>query len=104
MLKRPATAKEYVYLVDQALDEVNDLKMSAEYDMDSLGSALKFIPELSNFLQELRDSMADGSYKFGDDDLPFMRIVEYEDDSILPFKYLFQVINETHKKGLDIDE
>lgn len=104
MLKRPKTAKEYVYLVDQAIDEVNDLRMSAEYDVDSLGESLKFIPDLEEQLRELRQSMADGSYTFANEDLQFMRIVEHEDDRLLPFKYLFLVINETHKKGLDVDD
>lgn len=48
--------------------------------------------------------MADGSYKFADQNLPFMGIVSGVDDMLLPIKLLLRTINETHRNGLDIDE
>jgi hypothetical protein len=48
--------------------------------------------------------MADGSYQFGRNDLPFMRIVKLRNDSDLPFIRLFYDINQTHRQGLDIQE
>ena len=41
--------------------------------------------------------------QFGGGDLPFMGIVEAQDERILPFKYLLRVINATHKMGLNVD-
>jgi hypothetical protein len=47
--------------------------------------------------------MADGSYQFGRNDLPFMRIVKRFTDKELPCIRLFYLINQTHREGLDID-
>lgn len=103
-IPRPKTVEEYVDLVDQAIFEVEELRMAAEYDMESLGNAMGFVNDLERQLREMRLSMSNGSYHFGRQDLPFMSIVEKQSDRVLPFKYLFRVINETHLKGLGIDE
>lgn len=104
MLGRPKTPEQYVDLVDQAIFEIEDLRMAAEYDMDSLGAATEFLEELERDVRKLRDAMADGSYQFGGGDLPFVKIVEKQDERILPFKQLLLKINETHVKGLDVEE
>jgi hypothetical protein len=104
MLGRPKTAEQYVDLVDQALFEIEDLRLSAEYDMDSMGAVTEFLSELERDVRRLRESMADGSYRFGKEDLPFVRVVEKQDERILPFKQLLLKINETHIKGLEVDE
>jgi hypothetical protein len=103
MLGRPKTPEQYVDLVDQALFEIEDLRLAAEYDMDSMGAATEFLGELERDVRSLRDSMADGSYRFGKENLPFVRVVERQDERILPFKQLLLKINETHVNGLDID-
>ncbi|HHO68278.1 MAG TPA: general secretion pathway protein GspF [Gammaproteobacteria bacterium] len=104
MLGRPRTVEEYVDLVDQALFEIQDLRAAAEYDMDSLGAATEFLDELERDVQRLRDTMSDGSYRFGDEDLPFVKVVERQDERILPFRLLLLKINETHRKGLETDD
>ena len=104
MLGRPKTPEQYVDLVDQAIFEIEDLRMAAEYDMDSMGAATEFLSELERDMRELRDSMADGSYRFGKEDLPYVKVVEHQDERILPFKQLLLKINETHINGLDVDE
>ena len=104
MLGRPKTPEQYVDLVDQALFEIEDLRLAAEYDMDSMGAATEFLDELEADVRKLRESMADGSYRFGKDDLPFVRVVEHQDERILPFKHLLLKINETHIRGLDVDD
>lgn len=104
MLGRPKTPEEYVDLVDQAVFEIEDLRLAAEYDMDSMGAATDFLQGLENDVRALRQSMADGSYTFGQENLRFMRVVEPQDERILPFKQLLMKINETHIKGLDAGE
>jgi hypothetical protein len=104
MLGRPKTAEAYVDLVDQALFEIEDLRAAAEYDMDSLGAATEFLEELERDVRKLRQSMADGGYTFGKTDLPFVKVVERQSETILPFKQLLLKINETHINGLDVDE
>ena len=104
MLGRPKTPEQYVDLVDQAIFEIEDLRLSAEYDMDSLGAATEFLSELEQDVRKLRESMADGSYRFGKENLRFMKVVEPQDERVLPFKQLLLKINETHIKGLEVDE
>ena len=94
MLGRPKTPEQYVDLVDQALFEIEDLRLAAEYDMESMGAATEFLGELENDIRALRDSM----------DLPFVKVVEHQDERILPFKQLLLKINETHTNGLEVDE
>ena len=103
MLGRPKTAEEYVDLVDQALFEIEDLRMAAEYDMDSMGAAMDFLEDLARDVRKLRDSMADGSYMFGKENLPFFKIAEQQDERFLPFRQLLLKINETHINGLDAE-
>ena len=103
MLGRPKTPEEYVDLVDQALFEIEDLRLAAEYDIDSMGAATEFLDQLQRDVSKLRESMADGSYLFGKENLPYVKVVERQDESVLPFKLLLLKINETHIKGLDAE-
>jgi hypothetical protein len=104
MLGRPKTPEEYVDLVDQALFEIEDLRQAAEYDMDSMGDATEFLDQLERDVRKLRESMADGSYLFGKENLSYVKVVEHQDERILPFKMLLLKINETHIKGLDVED
>lgn len=99
----PKTAEEYVRLVDQAIIETEELRACYEYDMDDPGTHLRYLEPLEQMLRELRAQMAEGSYQFGDEDLPFMDIVNKQKEK-LPFSHLLAVINHTHRNGLAIDD
>ena len=100
IVKRPATMEDYIELVESALFDVEELRMSVEFDMEFMESALSFIEPLEKALRDLLDSLKDGSHEFADTDLPFMPIVESKQNVMLPFKPLLRQINETHRKGL----
>ena len=100
IVKRPATMDEYIELVKSALFDVEELRMSVEFDMEFMEGALSFIEPLEKGLRDLLNSLSDGSYEFADTDLPFMPIVESQQNVMLPFKPLLRQINETHRKGL----
>lgn len=104
MIKRPKTVDQYVELVKQAVFEVEELRMATEYDLEQMGGVMTFLDNLEEQVKGLWGSMVQGTYEFRDEDLPFMRIVNTADDRLLPFKFLLRVINETHRKGLDVDE
>ncbi len=104
MIKRPKTVDQYVELVKQAVFEVEELRMATEYDLEQMGGVMTFLDLLEEQVKVLWDSMVQGTYEFRDEDLPFMRIVNTADDRLLPFKFLLRVINETHRKGLDVGE
>ncbi|QEP43196.1 general secretion pathway protein GspF [Ectothiorhodospiraceae bacterium BW-2] len=99
----PKTAEEYVELVEQTIIEIEEFIACIEYDMDDAGERLKVLQPLLEHLKSLRQSMADGSYLFGKEDLPIMDISNRL-SSQLPFAQLLAVINETHKLGLNIDD
>ena len=104
MSDRARTAEEYAGLVDQAIFDLEELRSSSEYDFDEVDSGMPFLDALLAEVRALRASMADGSYLFGRQDLPFMRIVKRCDEKTLPFIKLFYQINKTHRQGLDIQQ
>ena len=103
-IQRARSVEEFVDFVEQAIFEVEELYMAAEYDMESMGATRSFVKELETSLRDLNKAMQDGTYKFANKDLPYMEIVEAQNERLLPFKYLLRQINETHRHGLDIGE
>jgi hypothetical protein len=102
MSERASTAEEYVELVDQVIFDLEDLMASTAFDFDEIDNSPAYLGLLLKEVRELRASMADGSYLFGRNDLPFMRLVKRSNEKALPFIRLFYRINQTHKQGLDI--
>jgi len=47
--------------------------------------------------------MCEGRYHFGREDLPFMDVARDHGQDI-PFHTLLKQINETHRKGLEVDD
>ncbi len=103
-MKRARSAEEYIDLVQQALFEVEDMRASIEFDSEGMGDALIFMEKLEAAVKGLHQSMVDGTYTFGRDDLGFMSIVKTAENNALPFKYMLTRINETHKHGLEVEE
>jgi hypothetical protein len=101
---RARTVEEYVDMVQQAVFEVEELYMAAEFDMESMGSTASFVDDLDKTLKALLSAMEDGSYQFQNTNLPFMGIVEKEDEKSLPFRFLLRRINETHRYGLEVED
>lgn len=102
MSERAQSAEEYAGLVDQVIFELEELGASTAYDTEAIDVNTTFLEVLLGEVRKLRADMADGSYLFGRQDLPFMRLLRKADEKTLPFIRLFYQINETHKHGLDI--
>ncbi len=102
-MHRAKTAEEYIDLVKQAVFEVEELRMAMEYDVESMQETSTFVDQLESQIKALYRSMEDGTYQFVNQDLPYMPLLNRCDDRVLPFKYLLRVINETHRKGLDVE-
>jgi hypothetical protein len=103
LVKRPASMEEYLEMIKSALFDVEELRMSVEYDEEFMEGALPFIDPLEKGLRDLQDAIADGSYEFVDTDLPFMPIVESPQTAMLPLKPVLRKINDTHRKGLQVE-
>ena len=99
---RAKTAEEYVNLIEQVMDELEDIKEVSGYSFDDDQGNLSFVDVLMKDMRELRASMADGTYQFGRNDLPYMRIVKKLSDIQLPCIRLLYMINQTHREGLDL--
>ena len=101
-LQRARSAEEYIDWVKQAVFEVGDLRDCFDYQMEDLVTYPAFLDPLEQGIKELYQSMVDGEYRFGREDLSFMSVVERHGDDI-PFAVLLRQINETHRKGIDVD-
>jgi hypothetical protein len=101
-LQRARSAEEYVEWVKQAVFEVDDLRDCYDFQMDEMGRYPSFLEPLEQSIKALQQSMIDGEYHFGREDLPFMDQVNRHGDEI-PFAILLRQINETHRKGIDVD-
>jgi hypothetical protein len=102
MSERASTTEEYVELVDQVIFDLEELMASTAYDIDEIDYTPAYLDLLLKEVRELRESMGNGSYLFGREDLPFMRLVKRSNEKTLPFIRLFYRINQTHRLGLDI--
>ena len=99
--ERASSMEEYRSLIHEALDELDDLRASIEYDEEYMEGALALVTPIDNGLKALLKSIDDGAYQFGQGELAFMDVVRRADSSLLPFKFLFTRIERTHKEGLD---
>ena len=105
-LQRARSAQEYAEWVKQARFEVQDLRDCLLYDMEEIGEMGRFpafLEPLEQGIEAVYDAMCRGEYAFGREDLPFMEVAEMNADQI-PFMILLKQINETHRKGLDVDD
>lgn len=100
-LRRAKSADEYIEWVRQAAFEVGDLRACLEYEMEEMGSFPGYLDPLEQSIMELLESMKEGRYQFGREDLPFMGLVYNHGDQI-PFSTLLKQINETHRKGMEV--
>lgn len=102
-LRRARTAEEYAEWVKQAMFEVGDLKDCLLYEQEELTQFPTYLEHLEKGIKAVYQDMCDGNYAFGREDLPFMEITRIHAEKI-PFHILLKQINETHRKGLDIEE
>ncbi len=102
-MKRPKTMSEYAYLVEQALIEVDEMRHIIEYETDGRMST-EFLDPLEADLNRIKDAIATDTYDFRDEDLPFIASTSRSHIEELPFRDLLDVINWTHRAGLESAE
>lgn len=102
-LRRARTAGEYADWVKNALFELEDLKNCLLYDAEDMQRFPAYIEPLEEGIRQVYDAMCNGTYHYGREDLLFMDVLRRFEQEI-PFHTLLKQINETHRKGLDVDE
>jgi hypothetical protein len=101
-LRRARSVDEYVEWVRQAVFEVADLRDCLEYDAEDMAKIPAFLAPLEDGIDALLKSMQDGTYAFGREDRPFIDLAgRYADE--IPFHTLLKQINETHRRGLEVE-
>jgi hypothetical protein len=98
--QRPSSLEGFLELVNSALFDIEELRHSAEYDLEDFEALPGYILSLEQQLGAVRRHIESGDYPFADQDLPFMAIVNNQPDHSLPIKHVLRLINETHRKGL----
>lgn len=101
---RARSTHEYVSMIEQALDDIWDIRQSIEYDGEGIVEMGTFINDLEVSLKDIYQSMKDETYEFATGDFPFMTQLDNYHESMIPFRFLLVRINETHMKGLEIGE
>jgi len=101
-LRRARTVDEYVEWVRQAVFEVDDLRACLEFETEDVRQFPDFLDPLDEGIKGLHQSMLDGTYAFGREDLAFMDLAAQFAEEI-PFHTLLKQINETHRRGLEVD-
>ncbi len=102
-LRRARTADEYVNWIKNAVFEVGDLKDCMLYEIEDMTRFPSWLQPLEESINQVYQSMQEGSYRFGREDLPYMEILRVHGDRI-PFYTLLEQINETHRKGLEVED
>ena len=102
-MRKPRTMAEYANLVEEALVEVDEMRHIIEHETEGAVSS-DFLDPVEADLIRLKDAMATDTYDFRDEDLPFMSAILGKRLEQLPFRDLLEVINWTHRSGLETDE
>jgi len=103
-IARAHTTEEYVDMINQAIDETFDLRQAIEFDEEFMSEGRALVDELEACLKALYESMKDGSYQFATGDLPYIALMKNYHEEMVPFRYLLKRINETHMKGLELEQ
>lgn len=101
-LGRARRVCEYAQWVRQAVCEVDDLRDCLEYEIEDLPKFPAFRDPLEEGIKAVVESMNSGIYGFGREDRPFTHLAS-PDSGGIPFHTLLKQINETHRRGLDLE-
>ena len=86
-------------LAREALDEIDNLRASIEFDDEYMGNAMSFINDLDAGVRAFFERINSGNYEPGVGELSFMEIVRNVDAHLLPFKHIFIQIEELHNSS-----
>lgn len=97
---RARTEEEFIYLINQALDEIFDLRAAIEYDEEFMDNAAMIVEPLNNGLTRLLNAVKSGEYKTGEGDyVEFLHVLRNTDQRAIPFWSVLKLILDTHNEG-----
>ena len=97
---RARSPDELIEIVNQALDEVEDLRAAIEYDEEYKGESSIIVDPVSAGLSTLLSAINNDNYQPGRGNwLEFLDSLRDIDHRAVPFWPLLKLIIETHEKG-----
>jgi len=97
---RACNKNEFIYLINQTLDEVEDLRAAIEFDEEFMGNSEFIVEPVSTGLARLLVALESGEYRIGQGDwLDFLNALQNTDHKAFPFWPLLKLILETHQHG-----
>lgn len=97
---RASNLDELVELINQALDEVEDLRAAIEYDEEFKGESSIIVEPVSAGLSRLLAAINDDNYQIGEGDwMGFLEPLRDHDHRAIPFWPILSLILNTHEQG-----
>jgi hypothetical protein len=97
---RARDKQEFIDLINQTLDEIEDLRAAIEYDEEFMGNAAMIVEPISIGLGKLLAAVKSNEYLMGQGDwLDFLNALQNTDHLAVPFWPLLKLILETHQQG-----
>jgi hypothetical protein len=97
---RAGSLDELTEIINQALDEVEDLRAAIEYDEEFKGESSIIVEPTSAGLTRLLSAVNNDNYRPGEGDwLQFLEPLRDIDHRAVPFWPLLRIIIETHENG-----
>ncbi len=102
---RARSKEELINLVEQAIDEIFDLRAAIEYDEEFMGGAALIVDPVNHGLTRLLAAIKSGQYQAGQGDyLDFLHILKNTDQRAIPVWPLLKLILDTHTEGYQQEE
>jgi len=102
---RARSPDELTEIVNQALDEVEDLRAAIEYDEEFMGESSIIVEPASAGLTRLLSAINNDNYQPGEGDwLQFLEALRDIDHRAVPFWPLLKLIIDTHENGYQTEE
>lgn len=93
--------QEYIGILNDILDELDDLRASIEYDEEYMGGSAGLIEPLEAGVRDFLKAVQSDDYQFGEGEWDFFDLARNANALLLPFKTLFTRAEMTHKQGLE---
>ena len=102
-MDRARSMEEYLKILNEILDELDELRAAIEYDEEYMSGSADLIVPLENGIKQLLDAVQRDDYHFGHGEWDFLELARNTNPLLLPFKQLFARAEMTHKHGLEQD-
>jgi hypothetical protein len=97
---RARSEQELIYLINQALDDIFDLRAAIEYDEESMDNLPAIIDPLNDGLSRMLNAIKSGEYQPGaGNHIDFLHILKHTDQRAIPTWPTLKLILDTHTEG-----